>query len=86
MMKDLFCPYCGIGIDHYQMVKRKCNSCLHEWDIFHVTPINDEKPHTESYKCRCEPVIRQDGQNMICIHNSFDGREGTEWANEILNQ
>jgi hypothetical protein len=23
---------------------------------------------------------------MVVIHNSFDGREGVEWANDILNK
>lgn len=36
--------------------------------------------------CKCEPKIcpEKDGAVLI-IHNSFDGREGLEWMNEILN-
>jgi hypothetical protein len=79
-----FCPYCSIGLDNNQMKNRKCNNCLHEFEIYHVLPNNDKKKHTESYKCHCEPEVRNEGENMLVIHNSFDGREGVEWANSIL--
>lgn len=38
-------------------------------------------------KCKCHPdqKIMKNGA-VILIHNSFDGREGVEWTNEILNQ
>lgn len=45
--------------------------------------------------CECHPVSRpmwdcpkdKDGEdNYIFVHFSYDGREGMEWANEILNQ
>lgn len=36
-------------------------------------------------KCKCGPLINFEGNNLIVIHNSFDGREGVEWVNEILN-
>lgn len=64
-------------------------------DIIHVTPINES--HIEKSKdrsmsnmfpycpCKCEPEIEVCGDAIIFIHNSFDGREGVEWANEILN-
>lgn len=81
-----YCPNCNIGIYYQQMVKKKCGNCGHEWEIIHVIPVNDLKPHRESYVCHCEPKIENHTGNMICIHNSFDGREGVEWANEILNQ
>lgn len=38
-------------------------------------------------KCACKPrVIYQEVEpfKLIIVHNSFDGREGVEWANEIL--
>ncbi len=66
------------------MQKRKCNNCLHEWENYHVLPINDTKKHIESYLCSCKPEIKIEGENMLIIHNSFDGREGVEWTNEIL--
>lgn len=79
------CPYCKTEIDHRQMEDMKCNHCLHEWQIFHVLPVNDEVEHVESYKCPCHPKVDIVEQDIIVIHNSFDGREGVEWANEILN-
>jgi hypothetical protein len=42
--------------------------------------------------CRCRPTHQEVGNaiqgitGLIVIHNSFDGREGVEWANEIINQ
>lgn len=37
--------------------------------------------------CKCHPKIdfQSDSGAYIIVHNSFDGREGVEWANEILN-
>jgi hypothetical protein len=81
----MFCPYCNIGIDYKQMKARKCNNCLHEWENYHVLPNNDKKEHSETYKCHCNPTIKIESGNMIIVHNSFDGREGVEWANEILS-
>lgn len=84
MSVDLFCPYCSIGIDYKQMKHKKCNNCLHEWEIYHVIPLGDTKSHRESYVCSCLPEIKYESHNMIIVHNSNDGREGIEWANEIL--
>lgn len=81
----IFCPYCSIGLDYKQTENRKCNNCLHEWEIYHVLPINDLKEHIESYRCSCEPTVENEGENMLVIHNSFDGREGVEIVNDILN-
>lgn len=81
---DLFCPNCNIGIDYTQMRKRKCNNCSHEFEVFHVLPNNDLKPHLKSYRCHCQPTLENNGGNIVCVHSSFDGREGAEWANEIL--
>lgn len=53
---------------------------------YHVLPINDIKVHEESTTCECEPKVIHENGNMIVVHNSFDGREGVEWANEILNK
>lgn len=53
---------------------------------FHVLPINDINPHEEvGTSCPCEPRVIFEGGEMIIIHNSFDGREGLEQANDILN-
>lgn len=52
--------------------------------MWHVLPINDLEEHEESSTCKCEPkVINEEGE-LIIVHNSFDGREGIEWTNEIL--
>lgn len=62
--------------------------------VIHVYPINDLKQHvTKCYKasgsppaclCNCMPEHEEVGDSIIVIHNSFDGREGVEWAEEIL--
>lgn len=43
---------------------------------YHITPINDIKPHKEESTCECLPKV-EFGENgdMLIIHNSFDGRE-----------
>lgn len=54
--------------------------------IYHITPINDLKEHEESSVCPCDPTIKTIiTGDVLCIHNAYDGREGVEWANEILN-
>jgi len=36
--------------------------------------------------CQCGATVREEeGGGIIVIHNSFDGREGLEWVDEILN-
>jgi len=83
--KTMFCPYCKIGVDYKQMWERHCNNCSHEWENYHVYPVQDIKEHNiHSFDCPCHPEIKSDSFNMIIIHNSFDGREGVEWVNEIL--
>ncbi len=52
---------------------------------WHVLPIDDIKQHEETTTCQCEPKVLHENGNMVIVHNSFDGREGIEWANEILN-
>jgi hypothetical protein len=67
----------------------------------HVYPINDLKEHyLESVDpsldgfgedvppfcpCLCDPRKEKKYGTWLIIHNSFDGREGLEWANDILN-
>lgn len=86
MAVDLFCPCCNIGIDYQQTKAKKCNNCQYEWEIIHVTPLDDIQPHRDSYICACLPEVKYENGNMIIVHNSYDGREGIEWTNEILNQ
>lgn len=80
----LICPGCSLPIDEAQMNNRHCNNCSHEWINYHVLPTDDIKIHTELSSCHCNPKIKYESGNTIIIHNSFDGREGVEWANEIL--
>lgn len=54
--------------------------------VFHVTPIDDIEPHEEATTCKCEPRVEHVNGNMVVVHNAFDGREGVEIANEILNE
>jgi len=65
-------------------------------DTIHVYPVNDTKPHVlmveigptgliYSY-CACKPEFKEENNHIIVVHNSFDGREGVEWAREILNK
>ena len=69
-------------------------------NIQHVLPVNDIIPHTEFCndkgicKCDCKPERKEifeptlDGKGklvgIVIVHNSFDGREGVEWAKEII--
>jgi hypothetical protein len=58
--------------------------------MIHVSPLDDIEEHDLSdlgNTCKCNPkVIIQPNAEIIVVHNSFDGREGVEWANEILNK
>jgi hypothetical protein len=57
--------------------------------MIHVHPINDIREHDTSdtgNTCLCNPIVILENYEMIVIHNSFDGREGVEWANDILRQ
>lgn len=55
--------------------------------IYNILPINDLKDHQEDSTCECEPMVEtlENGDIMI-VHNSYDGREGLEMANEILDE
>lgn len=62
----------------------------------HVVPVNDLEEHTieEGYKCgvwtglcKCDPdkkLVDPDERTWIIVHTSFDGREGVDWANDLL--
>lgn len=52
---------------------------------WHILPVADIEPHDESSTCKCEPAVQvMEFGDLIIIHNSFDGREGVEIANQIL--
>lgn len=50
----------------------------------HILPANDIKEHVEKTDCPCQPSFIIENNQMIVVHNAFDGREGVEIANEIL--
>lgn len=62
--------------------------------VYHIYPRNDLEDHYlecvypvigHPYcPCKCEPVFKEEGDALLIVHNSFDGREGVEIANEIL--
>jgi hypothetical protein len=54
--------------------------------MVHVYPLDDTEEHLlDGTTCKCEPeIIAEPNADIIVVHNSFDGREGVEWANEIL--
>jgi hypothetical protein len=53
---------------------------------YHVYPINDLEDHDlDTHLCTCQPSIEYINGSMLIIHNSFDGRELVEEANQILN-
>jgi hypothetical protein len=54
-------------------------------EVYHVLPNNDLQEHKESSICGRNPTIETyPNGNVVIIHNSYDGREGLEMANEIL--
>lgn len=69
-------------------------------NIVQVIPLEDEAEHYEGViwgnlgfgdfpvsKCECHHRIEtQENGTFIIIHSSFDGREGLEWAKDILNK
>jgi hypothetical protein len=65
-------------------------------NIYHVYPLHDTYEHLLAVffppigipqcKCICKPTYQQQGEGLLIIHNSFDGREGVEWTREILNK
>lgn len=52
----------------------------------HVYPLNDEREHDiETSMCWCNPTMEIVNGEMLFIHNSADGRELIEQAEEIKN-
>lgn len=55
--------------------------------MIHILPINDEMEHEEEgTACRCDPKLITDEAELIVVHNSADGRELIEQAEEIKNR
>lgn len=69
-------------------------------NIVQVIPLDDQSEHYEGIvwndlpfgmepisRCQCHPTTEyQPNGNFVIIHSSFDGREGLEWATEILSK
>ena len=51
----------------------------------HTVPLNDDYDHEHTICCDCNPRIERVNGWIIICHNSFDGREAVEWAEEIIN-
>jgi hypothetical protein len=64
--------------------------------VYHVYPTDDSEEHYlecvypaigDPYcPCKCEPVFKEEGDALLVVHNSFDGREGVEIVNDLLNK
>lgn len=55
--------------------------------MIHVYPLNDEREHvTEGTTCWCDPQLDLEQPEIIVIHNSLDGRELIEQAEEIKDE
>jgi hypothetical protein len=54
--------------------------------IWHILPENDLKEHQEESTCECNPESFIENGDTFIVHNSYDGREGVELANEILSK
>lgn len=55
--------------------------------IYHVTPVNDERPHEETGTlCWCNPTLELVNGNMLVTHNAADCRELIEQAEEIKDR
>lgn len=63
--------------------------------VFHIYPLNDLEEHfTECVypaigspycPCKCNPEFKEEGESLLIVHNSFDGREVFEQAHEMLS-
>lgn len=47
---------------------------------YHIYPLNDLREHefTHNGECWCDPQIEYGERNVLCVHNSLDGREKYE--------
>lgn len=63
--------------------------------VIHIYPLDEEDDHIifltypaigDPYsECVCTPRLNTENGCLLVIHNSYDGREGVEIVNEILN-
>lgn len=54
--------------------------------MINILPINDEREHEEGTMCWCDPKLITDESELIVVHNSADGRELIEQAEEIKDR
>ena len=59
--------------------------------MIHTMPIDDTRDgepfeHEEKTTCPCEPDVSFEDDEMLVVHNAFDGREAAEQAESIINQ
>lgn len=62
--------------------------------VYHVYPTNDLEEHYlecvypaigHPYcPCKCNPEFKEEGDALLIVHNSFDGREVFEEGRELL--
>lgn len=63
-----------------------------EWKtVEYGTLINNQPTHNIEQRlichCKCGATYKEEPNGaIIVIHNSYDGREGLEWVNEIFNK
>ncbi len=59
------------------------------WDeeAIHDHVIYTKQGQDQSFfcECKCGPRLSIENGIILINHNSFDGREGVEWANELIN-
>lgn len=53
--------------------------------MYNIYPIGDLKEHILDSSCWCDPQVIMQNDEMLIVHNSADGREAVEMANEIIN-
>lgn len=73
------CPFCKKVINRMEAGGYYCNNCGHEWQVYHMFPVNDIAEHRDSYDCPCFPKVQHEKGNVAVIHNSFDGKEGAKY-------
>lgn len=64
---------------------------IEEIETYHVLPVDDEREHTESADCACQPkiILVKDDNGDVCgrviSHNAWDCREIVEKAEAIFS-
>lgn len=51
-------------------------------DRWHILPVNDLRDHVEHDRCWCRPEWL-DGDEIVLVHNSMDGRESYEQGRRL---